>query len=85
MSRSYKKAILKDKGMKKTYWRTVRRVINQAVKNSLTNPDIIIPIPKQIINDYDYCDYIIDYEFDRNFSYGKNYNEDFWKNKFKRK
>lgn len=42
------------------YWRKVRRVQKQFVSE---NEDIIIPHPKSIINDYDYIDYIVDYEY----------------------
>lgn len=68
MSRSYKKAIIKDRprNYKKSslYWRKVRRVQKQALKQ---NKDI--PNPKTIVNDYDYCDYKIDYEYDRSYGY----------------
>ncbi len=58
MSRSYKKAIYKDVGhRKKGYWRTIRRVQKQAIKQGKD-----IPNPKTIINDHDYSDYTIDYE-----------------------
>jgi hypothetical protein len=76
MSRSYKKAIFKDKPIyKKTYWRTIRRVQRMALKQ-----DKDIPDPKTIINNYDYCDYTIDVEHSKNDSF-------FYKNikKFRRK
>lgn len=85
MSRSKKIGIIKDspRNYKKSsnYWRKVRRVINQKVKNISKPDDIIlnvvfedsenllngelllktkeeqIPVPKEIINDYDYSDY----------------------------
>ena len=64
MSRSYKKSIIKDcpRNYKKSvlYWRKIRRVQKQYVSD---NEDVIIPHPKSIINDYDYIDYIIDYEY----------------------
>ena len=71
MSRSYKKAIIKDKGLKDIYWKTIRRRIKQAVnKMLLTNPDeVLLPDPKEIINDYDYSDYTIDYEHTRSLNY----------------
>lgn len=89
MSRSYRKAIIKERprNYKKStiYWRRIRRVINQKVSQlklyfddakelSMMNEDEIlgiddtkfmedyIPDPKTIINDYDYCDYILDDE-----------------------
>lgn len=68
MSRSYKKAIIKDRprNYKKSslYWRRVRRVQKQALKQ---NKDI--PNPKTIVNDYDYCDYKLDYEYIRSYGY----------------
>jgi len=68
MSRSRKVPILKDRprGNKKSsvYWRTVRRVINERVRfyyESLDDEEL--PQPEEIINDYDYCDYIWDGRF----------------------
>ena len=73
MSRSRKKPIIKDhpRNKKKSsiYWRTVRRVINEKVKETLKDPeDTEIPDPKSIVNDYDYSDYTIDYR-ERNDDY----------------
>lgn len=95
MSRSYKKAIIKDsyKGRTAIYWRKVRRAIKNKIRSypwaihnqtmdderyeynpdwemSLIKdmpediPDLedTLPDPKSIIEDYTYCDYIIDYE-----------------------
>jgi len=89
MSRSYKKAILKDKGSKKLYWKTIRRVIKHIINKNRNYPkyqeelnygdpeefgwdeyidekgiEDQIPDPKIIIDDYNYCDYIIDMEHD---------------------
>ena len=61
MSRSKKKPIYKDKGNKKDYWKTVRRV----TKHALRNGDENLPDPKEIVNDYEYCDFIIDFRFHR--------------------
>lgn len=76
MSRSYKKyAIFKDSSASKTklYWRIIRRVTKQTIKKYIqieqtyNNPYHKITIyphirePKDIIDDYDYCDYIIHY------------------------
>lgn len=66
MSRSRRVPIIKDRprNHKKSsfYWRKVRRVINEKVKDILKNPEETeIPDPKSIVNDYDYCDYTIDY------------------------
>lgn len=53
MSHSFKKInIIKDK-KNKSYWKTIRRSIKQAVN---INPEDL-PNPKQIINDYDYRDW----------------------------
>lgn len=97
MSRSYKKAILKDKPKNHSrtamYWRKIRRVIKNKIRSypwGLINqtmdderyeyspdwgmslikdmpkdiPDLedTLPDPKSIVNDYDYCDFIIDFE-----------------------
>ena len=78
MSRSYKLAISKDKGLKDFYWKKVRHVTNQAIKQlNIDSDDNLLPHPKEIMNDYDYSDYTIDYEFDRSSSY-------FWYNDKKR-
>jgi hypothetical protein len=66
MSRSRRQPIIKDRprNEKKSslYWRIVRRVINSKVRQIIKNDDEIdIPEPKEIVNDYDYCDYVIDY------------------------
>lgn len=67
MSRSRKKPIIKDRprNAKKSslYWRVVRRVINDKVRQILTNPEKEpdLPEPKEIVNDYDYSDYKINY------------------------
>jgi hypothetical protein len=67
MSRSRRKPIIKDRprNAKKSslYWRVVRRVINDKVRQIKSNPekDLSLPEPKEIVNDYDYCDYKIDY------------------------
>jgi hypothetical protein len=67
MSRSRRKPIVKDRPRndKKSslYWRIVRRVINGKVRQ-LSKTDVdetSLPEPKEIVNDYDYCDYKIDY------------------------
>ena len=91
MSRSRRKAIVKEVGkLKKVYWRIYRRVNSQIVKNyslkEWVEPiyydyyeddegDHYAPIPedifledkvvspKQLINDYDYSDFTLDYEY----------------------
>ena len=65
MSRSTKQPIIKDRprNYKKStfYWRTIRRVI----KNAIRSNEEEIPNPKEIINDYDYSDYKFDYRFSK--------------------
>lgn len=58
MGNSSKKAITKIKGyLKEKYHRIIRRVTKQDLKE---NKDL--RNPKEIINDYDYIDYISDCE-----------------------
>lgn len=59
MSRSCKKnAIYKDKGVKKkNYWSIVRSNQKNEIRSGKHPQDI--SDPKEIVNDYDYCDYII--------------------------
>jgi len=68
MSRSKRKPIINDgprnekKGAK--YHRAVRRVVNKKVKYlSEDLDDEILPVPKEIVNDYNYSDYHIDLRF----------------------
>lgn len=67
MSRSRKQPIVKDRprNEKKSslYWRIVRRVINGKVRqiDKSDEDETNLPQPKEIVNDYDYCDYIMDY------------------------
>jgi hypothetical protein len=67
MSRSRRKPIIKDRPRndKKSslYWRVVRRVTNDKVRQIQSNPEMEsdLPEPQEIVNDYDYCDYKIDY------------------------
>lgn len=61
MSRSYKKAIGKDNVGKKTYWRRIRSHWKNLMRSG-ADPEQL-PDAKTVINDYDYCDYIIDYEY----------------------
>lgn len=59
MSRSKKKPIVKDKSRNtkaSTYYRRIRRVVKQKVKMNAE----IIPDSKEIVNDYDYCDWVFD-------------------------
>lgn len=61
MSRSIRKAIVKDKG-DKDYNKRFRRVTKQEVKQLPLNPDKQISDMKEIVNDWDIHDWIIDYE-----------------------
>lgn len=86
MSRSKRKAIVKDKGLKCLYHKTCRRVIKQSIKRFLKeDPDIIaIPNPKEIMNDYDYSDYTIDYEYS-SWNNTSNSSHNDWVEKIRRK
>lgn len=59
MSRSYKKTkIVKDAGSsKKSYWKKVRRKFKTILKSADDIDEVILPEPKEIVNDYDYSDY----------------------------
>lgn len=101
MSRSYKKAIVKDNGSKDIYWKTIRRVVKNTIKKfsntkyyeenielNYSEPDVfvkdekeledMIKQPKEIINDYNYSDYTIDFEH-------KKWNNEYLKIKNRRK
>ena len=55
MSRSTKKAIVKIPGpSRKTYYKNARRTIKMAIKAQKE----VIPDNKEIINDYNYIDYV---------------------------
>ena len=60
MSRSKKEPIVKDRprNHKKSteYWRKVRRVINDKVRQFIYG-EKDLPEPEEIVNDYDYSDY----------------------------
>lgn len=61
MSRSRKKPIIKDKGLKNLYWRKIRSRINQLVRGFKRDQENTeLPDPKSLMNDYDYSDYKID-------------------------
>jgi hypothetical protein len=66
MSRSKKEPIIKERPRnhrKSTeYWRRVRRVISQSVRKLFykDEDEVVIPNPKEIVNDYDYSDYTMD-------------------------
>ncbi len=60
MSRSRRKPYLKDKGMTtREYWSQVRKNWNQHLKQNYLDPDLNFESPKSIINDWDYCDWIM--------------------------
>jgi hypothetical protein len=65
MSRSKRQPIVKDRPRNKKksslYWRTVRRVVNDNVRKLKYDDEHELPQPQEIVNDYDYCDYVIDY------------------------
>lgn len=62
MSRSYRKDIIKDKPRNykasTMYWRRVRRTWNIEVKKIHTQEEIEISSSKNLVNDYDYSDYL---------------------------
>jgi hypothetical protein len=69
VSRSRRKPIIQDRprNSKKSasYWRPVRRVMNQTVRGlNEESEDEIIPNPQEIVNDYDYSDYKFDMRWD---------------------
>ena len=62
MSRSKRKPFIKDKPRRKKnttlYWRPIRRIWNNEMKNSkFWDEDFSFTNRKSIINQYDYCDY----------------------------
>lgn len=55
MSRSYKKPIIKDKGMTThEYWSAIRSKWKQLIKK---DPESILPDPKSIHDDFTYSDW----------------------------
>lgn len=67
MSRSYKRPIVKDTGGYGTHYRTIKRRVRQYLRESLKRLDdptfnFVIPQEKEIVNDYDVCDWVFDYE-----------------------
>lgn len=71
MSRSKRKPIVKDKPSvgKRKYHRKIRRVTKSKVKS--IEEDDILPLPQDLINDWNYCDWFID--FRNNAKYKKKY------------
>jgi len=84
MSRSHKKPILKDKANVALYWRTIRHRIKQQVNKLIKeDPDEVrISEPKELINDYNYCDWKLDYR-DPYFKGKKNFEKEIIKAKRK--
>nr|DAW84533.1 MAG TPA: hypothetical protein [Caudoviricetes sp.] len=66
MSRSRKKhAIIKDKTGHSWYNRCIRRRHRQQVKAILTLQDVMdyeLINPKALVNDYNVCDYVLDFD-----------------------
>jgi hypothetical protein len=62
MSRSKRIPLIKDKSRnyKRTsfYWRRIRRTTKTKLKTDTNYDDLILPLPREIVNDYDYCGYI---------------------------
>lgn len=74
MSRSRKKAIVKDNGISTSeYWKPIRRIWKQTINQFYKKErfgywefDDSLPNPKSLIDDYNYSDYTFDYEHDYN-------------------
>ena len=74
MSRSVKLPIIKDRGLTtQEYWSKIRREWKQTLHKYHLDEDLYLRNPKSIVNDYDKCDYIINYEYN-------NKNRNFWLN-----
>lgn len=67
MSRSKRKAFIKDKprnvNRAAMYWRPIRSAINNAIRSCKDLEELELPDPKNIINDYTYCDYSWNLEY----------------------
>jgi hypothetical protein len=78
MSRSYKKAIFKDKPRNykaSTYYRRVRSVIKNIIRSCKDIDSLELPNSKVLVNQYDYCDYKFDFENRSVTEYEKNQKE----------
>lgn len=64
MSRSRKKAIVKDKADKQGYWRIIRSRTKNAIRSCKNYEDLEVPHPRTIYNDWDYCDWVNKIEYD---------------------
>lgn len=70
MSRSYKKAIYKDAGSYGKYYRIIKRHIKQFIRShkyefASDDFDKVIPLDKEIVNDYDICDWTVKAEYNK--------------------
>ena len=67
MSRSRKKPYVKDKGLStREYWSRIRREWKQKIKQDYYKDNFVLRNPKEIINDWDYCDWIWHIVADKN-------------------
>ena len=83
MSRSRKKAIVKDIGhRKREYWRVHRRVNRQLMRTNISDSEFELKSPKELINDYDYCDWIFNAEYG---SWNNTSRQNEYRNKWRRK
>lgn len=84
MGKSYKKGIIKDRirngNPASAYHKPIRRVQKQYIKQLKYNDEIEIPDARIIVNDYDKCDWIWDYE---NIIKGDEFGEELIKNRRK--
>lgn len=68
MSRSKRKPIYKDRG-DNNYNKAIRRVQKQIIKDIINLRDIEsynIPLEREIVNDYNICDFVIDLRYENN-------------------
>ena len=63
MSRSRKKAIVKDGTYGGEYWRVIRREWKQKLKHNYYLEGFSLRNNRSIINDWDFCDYIVVWEY----------------------
>lgn len=70
MSRSKRKPIYKDKGWEHdNYNKAIRRVQKQKIKDIINLRDVEtynIPLGREIVNDYNVCDFVIDLRYENN-------------------
>lgn len=59
MSRSKRKPYVKDHNMStKEYWSSIRREWKQKLNQNYYKDDFYLRNPKEIVGDYDYCDFL---------------------------